>query len=830
LVSTNPSLVYWGKEEESMLSGMSGNMAANKTIQIYYSGEAADMLQYEDAFLLDAELLEKIDYPEEWIRETGSQNQGIVVGRELEFLCRLLEKKGSCVVVHTQPRKNQRISLDDLAYTYAYMVRRHMDPLHVRQLMEQVFQGICSLMQRKGCFTQFQQALNLFLSDENAYERLAVNTAPFLVLRGDDTCGGLLQLFADELSEGLATNGQAVIEYGGSTEIEEGDGTDPLIDFEKGIWKGIVGFQAPALELPFFRKLKGPKFQFWFDNPFGFQSMLHQLPEDYYVLCQDGDYADWIRRYYHTQAIHFPPGGIELPFEEMDRPIDIVFVGSLFSDATSHLTQEQKYFFDYEIHHPWLNFEQAALELYGEREDLPRLLHELQPACRAIIGYYRRLVVETILEAGITLHVYGEDWHGYQGKGRERLVIHPHIPVKESLKEFQRAKIGLNIMSWHKDGMTERVANLMLSGAVCLSDETKFLREQFAVGEEIELYRLDALEELPIRIQELLGNEEKRRHIANRAYARAKQDFNWEARARELAKLAQNHREEERLRIYVCTHVKCNSPDLPIYVPLHVGRKGKADLGYIGDDTGENISDLNFLYGELTGLFWIWQNVNDIDYVGMCHYRRYFISDQLKELRKEEYLELLTTCDAIVPKHMEVVGKNYYEHFGRAHNSRDLDAVERALKRLYPEYGPAYDEAMSGKIFYWGNLMVTSLPILKAYAEWLFTIFLEAGEEIDVSGYDDYHKRVYGFLSEQMFYVFALTNHLKLGEVAVGISAEKAETEEMKNALKKMMAEGRNKEALHFLEEKLKKRPDLLLQGSDVNGELSAIYAELKKV
>ena len=28
-----------------------------------------------------------------------------------------------------------------------------------------------------------------------------------------------------------------------------------------------------------------------------------------------------------------------------------------------------------------------------------------------------------------------------------------------------------------------------------------------------------------------------------------------------------------------------------IYLPLHVGKAGKGDLGYIGDDTGENISE-----------------------------------------------------------------------------------------------------------------------------------------------------------------------------------------------------------------------------------------------
>ena len=281
--------------------------------------------------------------------------------------------------------------------------------------------------------------------------------------------------------------------------------------------------------------------------------------------------------------------------------------------------------------------------------------------------------------------------------------------------------------------------------------------------------------------------------------------------------------------IFVATHVPFDAPDNPIYVPLHVGREGKEDLGYLGDNIGENISDLNYLYGELTGLYWIWQNIHDIDYVGICHYRRYFLNEQGKEITREDCLRFLADTEVLISKHGDCRG-NYREHYGRAHNVKDLEAVGRALKRLYPECGEIFEEVMNGNIFFSGNLMVTGLPVLKAYAEWLFTIFAEASQEIDVSGYDSYHRRVYGFLSEQMLYVYMKAYGLSFRELPVGISQEKAETKELKEKLKKLMSEGKREEAQRCLNSALSVRPDLLLAGSDVYGELQRVVRFMEKV
>lgn len=913
--------------DQELLAALEENTKTqeDKNPIVYITGNTMDgQLDYIETLRMLPDAVIALLFSREQLQRAGAFHSKLSAMTNYEFLCRMVKETGQCAVravkgmADIPAEMNDSTSKEDVAETLAYMIRQHMNSLHALGMMDSIFTLFCEYAQREDFFPVFQQKVNLFLSDERAYEKLARQTAPFVILRGDDTCGGVLQGFADDLAEGLVRNGQAVIMM-----------DDDFTQHEKlqnMICKGVVGFQNKALEIDFFRKIRGPKFQFWFDNPLRFEKVLRNLPEEYFILCQDANYASLIREYYHTpNALQFPPGG-RVPREASSKcgsvqeacPYDIVFMGNYFQDDGNVLEGFEREFYEYMLRHPCETFERGLSELLQEKtadgkissflnpgignssltesvknqqhtegselheqgreelrvngqkfgrnshelsmdsHELNRNSHELsmngsgssmtdrkmkktykeldeesfvklscslKPVCRAVIGHYRNAVVSTILDAGFDLHVYGDGWRNYKGPGREHLQIHPYATVDESLRELGKAKIGLNIMSWHKAGMTERIANIMLSGAVCLTEDTAYLREHMRDGEEIVSFSLERLTELPAKIKELLDHPDVREKIAENAYHRAMAEYTWERRAEELIALS-DCAAQDALTVFVATHVKCNPPQDPVYVPLHVGRKGKADLGYLGDDTGENISDLNFLYGELTGLFWIWQNVHDMDYVGLCHYRRYFINSQKQAMEKREYLELLERYDAIVPKHAECED-SYYRHFSMSHNSRDLDAVERALKRIYPSYAEAYDQAMRGRIYYWGNLVVTSLPILKAYAEWLFQIFAEASEEIDISGYDDYHKRVYGFLSEQMFYVFALANNLSLCETAVGVSEEKAETRELKERLKKLMSENRTEEARSLFAAQLRVRPDLLLQGSDLNGELMAVYRQL---
>ena len=48
------------------------------------------------------------------------------------------------------------------------------------------------------------------------------------------------------------------------------------------------------------------------------------------------------------------------------------------------------------------------------------------------------------------------------------------------------------------------------------------------------------------------------------------------------------------VRIFAMTHKKFDVPPEQLYIPMHVGHaNAKQEYGYLGDDTGDNISKQN---------------------------------------------------------------------------------------------------------------------------------------------------------------------------------------------------------------------------------------------
>ena len=230
------------------------------------------------------------------------------------------------------------------------------------------------------------------------------------------------------------------------------------------------------------------------------------------------------------------------------------------------------------------------------------------------------------------------------------------------------------------------------------------------------------------------------------------------------------------IKILVATHKKYWMPDDDVYLPIHVGREGKADLGYLGDNTGENISAKNANYCELTGLYWAWKNLK-CDYIGLCHYRRYFAGKNLHTnnaekkkaviLHRQDYEKLLREYDVILPVkrnyYIETV-RNQYEH---AHNKRDLDEAEKIVTELYPEYSEAFAKVMGRTKLHILNMFVMNKALFDEYCSWLFSILFELEKRIDITNYNKYEARVFGFISERLLNVWLEKQQLKVKEMPV---------------------------------------------------------------
>jgi len=273
------------------------------------------------------------------------------------------------------------------------------------------------------------------------------------------------------------------------------------------------------------------------------------------------------------------------------------------------------------------------------------------------------------------------------------------------------------------------------------------------------------------------------------------------------------------VQIFTMTHKKFDEPGDKIYVPLHVGKAASTDLGYMGDDKGDNISKMNCYYGELTGMYWIWKNYKTSDYVGICHYRRYLINAEEKLMSEQEYTDILKEYDVITTKKLEIHAP-YYDGYAENHNIRDLDVTGEVIKEKYPEYYDDFERMVHVNETYFGNIMVTSKELYDEYCQWLFDILFEVQKRVDIESYDDYHKRVFGFISEFLLLVWTQVRKLKVYECKVGMTAEKYETREMKKALAIFFKAKDIKGAKTFFMECIKKRPDVLMEASDITGEL----------
>ncbi len=267
--------------------------------------------------------------------------------------------------------------------------------------------------------------------------------------------------------------------------------------------------------------------------------------------------------------------------------------------------------------------------------------------------------------------------------------------------------------------------------------------------------------------------------------------------------------------IFVMTHKPFVPPEDPIYRPLQVGRAENGDMGYPGDDTGDNISALNHYYGELTGIYWIWKNYPGRENIGICHYRRYFTDERHLYFTSDEFDNILSEYDVMTSNRL-TADKPYWNVYGDAHHIEDMEAVGDAIRQLYPEDYDTFTSVMEGREHYYSNLCVMPRDRFDEYCKWLFDILFEVSKHIDPDKYPPYHRRVFGFLSENLLMVWIRARGLKPYESIIGCSEEKAESRELVLATYQLLKQGNIDGAYQLFSQIVQIRPDVTLPMSDI--------------
>ncbi|WP_300712232.1 DUF4422 domain-containing protein [uncultured Acetatifactor sp.] len=223
-------------------------------------------------------------------------------------------------------------------------------------------------------------------------------------------------------------------------------------------------------------------------------------------------------------------------------------------------------------------------------------------------------------------------------------------------------------------------------------------------------------------------------------------------------------------KIFIIAHKECELPEIEGYVPLAVGSVGKEfPDNYLRDDKGDNISGKNDSYCELTGLYWLWKNCSK-DYIGLVHYRRYFVKIKktvkfmgryLFFSKKHKYSildidgfeDLLDGFDIIVKESNERKIDNG-TLFSKLLGDEIWQALCARISQEENKYRASFDSLCKKYKHINCNMFYGRKEIIDEYSKWVFPI-LESIDDMHVKKHKErYHKRELGYVAELLFGVW----------------------------------------------------------------------------
>lgn len=244
----------------------------------------------------------------------------------------------------------------------------------------------------------------------------------------------------------------------------------------------------------------------------------------------------------------------------------------------------------------------------------------------------------------------------------------------------------------------------------------------------------------------------------------------------------------KKIKIFVSHRIDQDSTcvESPVYAHVKCGSIFSDEISkpFLRDDSGDNISHKRMYYNELTVQYYAWKNF-DLDYYGLCHYRRYlsFSDDEqkldnslygflnenrldddcIKKYNLSDYYTITTEIekyDAILAKPQKVSLQNTPAGF---HNRlRDhleafsyvmfppgiWDLVLDTVKEHAPEYYNDLLDYLNGEYLFGYNCFVLNKALFDELCAYEFHILDILEGKISLSNFSESMSRVCGYVGE----------------------------------------------------------------------------------
>lgn len=225
---------------------------------------------------------------------------------------------------------------------------------------------------------------------------------------------------------------------------------------------------------------------------------------------------------------------------------------------------------------------------------------------------------------------------------------------------------------------------------------------------------------------------------------------------------------QANLKILLCCHKDDYILKTEPYLPIHLGKsRSNIDLGIIGDNTGDNISDKNYCYCELTGMYWAWKNLKNVDFIGLCHYRRFFDfhkqcktgfpltafpTHSIEQMDLSVPISLLPKLEKgyIVTSKPIIYGQPLFINYCVNLLCEGFHTLREVVNTTQ---SPIFKKAFYEVMYHHNRLSPYNMFIMKwedfdNYCKWLFPLLSEVEKRLDISHYSPAQIRIYGYMGE----------------------------------------------------------------------------------